>query len=165
MDISFEIENIRINNFNRKIKNELDYLKNKDNLNIISNSSDQNIAERIELLEKILLESIEMPNKKEESLKQKKDNLFTEIDKYTYKKQWNKLPSFHKIVKLKEFVKQIYGEGDFQDELCEELSLYANEGKINTKKYVIYDPNLEKILSIPVLVVDLLKKTYQLKIV
>ena len=51
-----------------------------------------------------------------------------------YRKQWNKLSVFHKIVKLKEFIQQNYGEGDFQNELITKLSTYAQEGKINTKK-------------------------------
>lgn len=164
MDITSQIENTRDKNFNTKIKNELNYFKENKNLNLFCNATDQNIEERILNLEKIISE-YKGNIKKEDDIKQKKDNLFAEIDKYTYKKQWNKLPTFHKIVKLKEFINQNYGEGDFQTELISKLSIFADEGKINTKKYVIYDPNAEKILSIPALLVDLNKKTYQFKII
>lgn len=166
MDSSLVIDKLKEINFNKKLTNELNYLKDKNNnLNFFANLSGQNIDQRIELLDKIINQNNTIDIKKEDNIKQKKDNLFTEIDKYTYKKQWNKLPAFHKIVKIKEFIKCTYGEGNFQDELINKLSLYANEGKINTKKYVIYDPNLEKILSIPSLIVDINKKTYQLKMI
>ena len=165
MDTSFIIEKIKETNFNAKIKNEIIFLKENDNLNLFNNSQHENINDRILILEKILSESENTFIKKEDNIQQKKDNLFTEIDKYTYKKQWNKLPSFHKIVKIKEFIRNTYGEGNIQSELITKLSDYTNEGKINTKKYVIYDPNLEKILSIPVLSVDLNKNSHQLKII
>jgi len=52
-----------------------------------------------------------------------------------------------------------------QNEIIEQLIKYANEGRINTKKYIVYDPNAEKILLMPCLIIDIDKKTYQLKVV
>jgi hypothetical protein len=112
-------------------------------------------------LEHILNNNAERPT---DDIKQKRESLFTEIDKYTYKKQWNKLPSIHKIIKIKEYIKETYGESELQDEIIIALNKYAEEGKINTKKNVIYDPNAEKILSIPILMVDKNKNTFSIKI-
>lgn len=164
MDVSLYLENLRENNFKTKIKNELDYLKEEEkNISIFTNYSDFDIDERIVMLEKLL--NINNNIKKNITVQQKKDNLIAEIEKYIYRKQWNKLKSFHKIVKLKEFIKENYGEGDLQNDITNDLCKYADEGRINTKKYVIYDPNAEKILSMPCLTVDVEKKTYLIKIV
>jgi len=164
MESALQIETIKINNFNKKLQNELDYFKGNNNTNIFTNLQEHNINERTELLEKLL----NMPIKKQNTLQQQKDNLFKEIEKYTYKKQWNKLIPFHKIVKLKEYIKEnaeSIGNEQIQNEILEQLIKYANEGRINTKKYIIYDPNAEKILAMPCLIIDLEKNTYQLKVV
>ena len=164
MDISSQLDIIKIENFKRKIKNELDYLKEDiKNLSLFINSSECVIEERIFILEKLLNKNHEL--NKNETGQQKKENIIAEIEKYTYRKQWNKLPSFHKNVKLKEFIKNNYGDGELQNEIIEKLSEYSNEGRINTKKYIIYDPNSEKILSMPCLFIDFPKKVYSIKIV
>lgn len=163
MEIGTEIETIKVNNFNRKLKNELDYLLNNGNMNIFTNNAGYDIDGRIKYIAAMLNEKVEI--KKEETVQQKKDAIISEIDKYTYKKQWNKLTSFHKIVKLKQFVKEVYGDGDLQTELVNKLVKSTEDGKMNTKKSVIYDPNCEKILSVPCLTVDLTKKTFNLKVI
>lgn len=147
MDISAQIETIRTINFTRKLENELNYWKEGAN-NIFGNNSDFNANDRIELLGTVL----NLPTKQHETIQQQKDNIFKEIDKYTYRKQWNKLLPFHKIVKLKEYINEHIKDEKMQKEIIDKLSKYAEEGRINTKKYIIYDPNLEKILSMPCLV-------------
>jgi len=161
MDSSSQIETIKIDNFNRKLRNELEYLEGSNNTNIFTNSQEQNFENRAKLLETLL----NIPVKMQNTIQQQKDNIFKEIDKYTYKKQWNKLLAFHKIVKLKEYIKENVEDETMQTELIEKLTKFAEEGRINTKKYIIYDPNAEKILSMPCLTIDLDKKTYQLKVV
>lgn len=161
MDPSSQIETIKIDNFNRKLRNELEYLEGSNNTNIFTNSQEQNFENRAKLLETLL----NIPVKMQNTIQQQKDNIFKEIDKYTYKKQWNKLLAFHKIVKLKEYIKENVEDETMQTELIEKLTKFAEEGRINTKKYIIYDPNAEKILSMPCLTIDLDKKTYQLKVV
>lgn len=160
MDISSEIDLIVNKNFKKKISDELAYLIDNENINIFSNINDIDLSQRIKLLEEH-----QQLDHVEHDIKQIRQNLFTEIDKFIYKKQWNKLSPYHKIVKLKEYVKDTYNDGKLQDEIVKKLISYAEEGKINSKKYVIYDPSAEKILSIPVLTVDLEKETYQLKII
>jgi len=161
MDPSLEIEEIKLKNFNTKLSSELDYFHNSKNINIFTNIQEQDMNERIKILQLLL----NVPVKKIDTLQQQKENMFKEIDKYTYKKQWNKLAAFHKIVKIKEYIKETIMDDQMQDELILKLSKYANENSINSKKYIIYDPNTEKILSMPCLVIDIDKKTYQLKCV
>lgn len=161
MDASAQIETIKIDNFNRKLQNELDYFKSANNINIFGNLQEQNINDRTLILETLL----HIPVKKQNTLQQQKDNIFKEIDKYTFRKQWNKLLAFHKIVKIKEYIKENIQDEQMQNEIIEQLIKYANEGRINTKKYIVYDPNAEKILLMPCLIIDIDKKTYQLKVV
>lgn len=161
MDPSTQIETIKISNFNGKLQNELDYFKSANNTNIFGNLQEQDMNNRTHMLEILL----SIPIKKQNTLQQQKDNIFKEIDKYNFKKQWNKLFACHKIIKLKEFVNENVSDEQMQNEIMEKLTRYANEGRINTKKYVVYDPNAEKILSMPCFTVDMDKKTYQLKVV
>jgi len=161
MDISTQIDLVKINNLTRKFKMEYDYLSNNCNMNIFTNVP--NIELRLKNLE-YLLETISI-NKQNETIQQKRNNIFKEINKYTYKKQWNKLLPFHKIFKIKEFINEIILDKNMQNEIIDKLSNYINTGKINTKKYVVYDPNLEKILSIPCLIYNNDNNTYKLNII
>jgi hypothetical protein len=167
MDINLKLENLRDENFKTKIKNEYEYLKGDNSVTIFSNYSTIDIPERITKLEKILNinQNKENSQPKNDSGKQKKDLLIAEIEKYVFRNQWNKLTSFHKNIKLKEYIFDTYGKGELQDTIIEELCKYSNEGRINTKKYVIYDPNAEKILSMPCLTVDFEKNKYRIKVV
>lgn len=159
MDPSLDIEEIKIKNFNKKLSSELDYFNDSKNINIFTNIQDLDMNERITTLQYLL----NVPVKKIDTLQQQKDNMFKEIDKYTYKKQWNKLATFHKIVKIKEYIKEAIIYEEIQNELILKLTKYAEENSINSKKYVVYDPNSEKILSMPCIIIEADKKTYQLK--
>lgn len=166
MDISVQLEQIRSNNFKQKIENEIKYLKENGKLNIFSNYQDTNMEERLEWLN-IILDNINKDDKivkPDVDVKQKRKDMFSEIDKYTYKKQWNKLTNFHKLVKIKEFITENYEANNFRDEILAKLTLRIDDNTFNTKKYVIYDPNAEKILSIPALTVDITKKIFDIKI-
>jgi hypothetical protein len=156
MNPSADIDTIKQQNFIFKIQSEINCLKNNDKSFGLSEAE---ITDRLQLLEDIMNNK---ECKRKMTVTDERDNLFKEIDKYTYKKQWNKLTAFHKIVKIKEFTKDKYGEGLLQDEINTKLSTYINEGKINTKKYITYDPNAEKILSISCLEVDIINKTYKI---
>lgn len=153
MNYGEEIEGAKRDNFNTKIQNELIYLRGNDN---VFNLSDKEIGMRIDGLSTILGTTKRVSNKKED--------MFKEMDKHIYKKQWNRLTPFHKMVKIKEFIKEQYEEGDFQNAMIAELTKLVNENNFNTKKFVTYDPNMEKILSMSCLVVNVEKKTYQIKL-
>jgi len=147
MEISSQIDTIKISNFNAKINNELEYLKTVSILTPFENGHDIVLEERIALLEKI----VKQPQIYQNTVQQQRDTMFKEIDKYTYKKQWNKLPPFHKTVKLTEYLNENIKDKTMRDDLIGKLTDHAINGRINTKKYVVYDPNEEKILLLPCL--------------
>jgi len=155
MDV--EIDTIRSELQKARYISELEYLKTTTNLNLMENHLDVDIDNRIHILERITTGITST------TIQSKKDDLFREIDKYLYKKLWNKLGTFHKIVKMKEYIKATYGEGELQTKMTTELVEMIDTGKLNTKKAVIYDPNAEKILSIPILTVELENNTYTVK--
>jgi len=156
MNPSSDIDTVKNQNFYAKIKGEIDCLKTGEKT---FGLTDLEIGARIELLENILNNKVCV---RKVTMAEQKSNMFKEIEQYTYKKQWNKLLPFHKIVKLKEFIKEKYGEGTMQDEIIVKMSQYINDGKINTKKFVVYDPNAEKILSMSCLDVDITNNTYKI---
>jgi vancomycin resistance protein YoaR len=151
-----EIDDVKNKNFSIKIKAEIDCLKNKEKT---FGLNEMEIGERIELLESILDNKVYI---RKETLSEKQNNMFKEISKDTYKKPWGKLIAFHKVVKLKEYVKEHYGEGVMQNEIVTKLSENINDGKINTKKFITYDPNAEKILALTCLEVNMEKGTYKI---
>ena len=156
-----QIETIKNNNFNRKIQNELDFLKEKTNVGQYINIQELDIDTRTKILESLL----NVPIKEQTSVQQQRDKMNSEMNKYVYRKQWNKLQPIHKSIKIKEYVTENVKSETIRNEIIENLTKHVNNGMVNTKKYVIYDPNAEKILSLPCLVVDNEKNTYQLKIV
>lgn len=161
MNISEQLDTIKNNNFKDKIKNELEYFQTIGILTPFENGHDISIEERIKLLETVL----DQPEIYQNTVQQQRDTIFQEIDKYTYKKQWNKLPSFHKIVKIKEYLDANVQNKKMRDELLKKLTEHANNKRINTKKYVIYDPNKEEILSMPCIEIDDDNKSYKLNII
>lgn len=160
MNPAVQIENIKTTNFNNKLKNELNYMKDENN-NVTSFSNLLNRYDRIKLLEQIL----EIPIEHQTTAKEQRENIVKEMSQNIYKKPWNKLHEFHKITKIKEFVKEHVKDQQMQNEIITKLVDHITNGMINTKKYVVYDPNGEKILTLPCLVVDEDKKTYQIKVV
>lgn len=160
MNATLQIENIKINNFNNKLQNELKYLKDENN----STSSFSNLAnryDRIKLLETLL----EIPIEQQTTIEQQRENMTKEMSQYVFRKQWNKLYEIHKVIKIKEFVKENVKDQKMQIEITEKLVEHIGNGMINTKKYVVYDPNTEKILTLPCLTVDEEKKAYQIRVV
>ena len=160
MDISNQLDTIKLNNFKGKIQNELEYFTKIAILTPFENGRDITVESRIKLLEEIL----QQPQIHQNTVQQQRETLFQEIDKYTYKKQWNKLPAFHKIVKIKEFLEVNISDITQRKELLELLTDHVNGGRVNTKKYVIYDPNKEQILSMPCLIINK-DNSYKLNII
>jgi hypothetical protein len=176
MDISTNIDNIKKQCLKHRLENELKFIDEGNmNVNNFVNSQDINLIERKEQIKKILeltdynkTQPCENNHNNSNSdgtiIVKTKDELFKNIDKYIFKKQWNKLNSVHKKIKIKEYVLEKYSTYDFHQEIIGKLDTLINEDKINTKKYVIYDPNSEKILSIPILTVDPKKNQYMIKV-
>ncbi len=149
MDYALCIDDIRAKNFNKKLCDELEYWNVNGSINVFTNK-DFDIGAR-----KMTLESlIDTATKEMNPVQTQKDNIFKEFDKYTYKKQWNRLLSFHKIQKIKEYMDANIENEKMRTEIIETMTNLVSEGKINTKKYVIYDRSAEKIISVPCLVLN-----------
>ncbi len=154
-----DLDSIRIKFFKEKFVNELESLKcdleaveedsNSDENSSVEGEDHTNwLRERIKNLEDI----IAMVDKGEEnSNKLKKNKLevdFDEINNYVYRKTWNRLPNFHKVVKIKEYIKELVNDEKTQNEIVKLLSKYVEEKKINTKKFVDYDSKDCKIVEL-----------------
>ena len=141
MSLTDEIDRKKANLLKTRFENELIYLKNE-------NKDDELwMNERIADLEEIL--------KQTDKIEAKAD-IFTEIDKYTFRKPWNKMQPFHKIKKIKEFIENNY-ENESQDlktKLLKECEKLLNNKKLGTKKSVVYDPEKEVIESIPAIKIN-----------
>lgn len=82
-------------------------------------------------------------------IKDKIHNFFDNIDKLVYKKPWKRLPEFHKIIKIKEYLDEKYKTNDKRN-IIEELLINTIKTKDTTKgNYIIYDENICKITDIP----------------
>jgi hypothetical protein len=163
MDITIKLDKRSNELYRQSIQLEIDYLENEAGYSLSNfiNSDQINLPEYLNNLRKILnIDHQTIP----ESVQLKRTKMMDEINKHTYRQQWNKLKPFHKIVKLKEYILETYTDCPLAIEIIEKLSKEITDGKINTKKFVVYDPNAEKILSMPFLTVDIAKNTYQMKL-
>lgn len=170
MDIGFVIENKKNELFKSRMNLEFEYYNSTEKTNNQINNMINNLSQDEQNIRKNKLHNIinDLNNFieiKTETIQQKRENLFKEIDKYVFRKQWNKLTPIHQSIKIKEFISNnddIHSE--LKNKIINELCKMANDGKINTKRCVVYDPNAEKILSIPILNIDNEKKIYNIKL-
>lgn len=138
MNYSQVIEETICNLAKERFENELDFLYQEDIQD----------KDRINTLE-LIIDSIK-PTLKEE----KKDIFFKEIDKLVYKKTWNRLQIIHRSAKMKEYLEENYKDKPYYNSLCSDIDALIQMNKLNTKKYIIYDPNAEKITAMPCLKID-----------
>jgi hypothetical protein len=100
-----------------------------------------------------VLEKLEKTDIKPE--KTDAEKMFDEVDKLIFKRPWTKLPPAHKIVKVKQYIGNIKElTKTTQEKLLEELTNIINDGKLGTKRHVVYDPEKELIETIPVLKIE-----------
>lgn len=184
MNVGDDIEQSRRNNFIAKIRNELTYLtsgmpKAVPSLEDVTSSKEDNmgcdktfglsegdIEKRINVLNNILNDTISgVPStySKKSAADEQRELIYKQLSDHAYKKPWNKLKEIHKIVKIKEFIKDQHGEGVWQTKIIDSLSAYVNDGKLNKCTLVTYDIELAKITSINCLVVNT-DGTYKIKI-
>jgi hypothetical protein len=74
------------------------------------------------------------------------DELYKSLDDQAYNTDWNKLLKSHKILKIKEYVKETY---DSNEKLEEMLITAIDNNKLTPSKYIIYNKNLMKITDMP----------------
>lgn len=142
------IENIRKKNESDRFADEQFYLETL----CTPDDTDGAIVDRIEQLKTIRHEM----NKKNTV---KNVSMFDQLDKVAYKRPWHRLNSVYKTHKLREY----YADKDMDDILNKLIKLVENK-KLNTKKAVEYDPNTEKILSVPAVKYNKKKKIYEIKV-
>ena len=140
MNFQQHLEDIKINL--KKSRFELEYLE----LVSIEEKTEKD-KERINKLE-IIIDSL-IPKLKE----QKKDIFFKQIDNLTYKKPWNRLQSFHRMVKIEEYLEKNYKNENFYEDLKKQFTELIQANKLTTKKFVSYDSTNETITSIPCLII------------
>ncbi len=98
--------------------------------------------------------------KNKEKNNKEKEDINKSIDIYLYQKKWNKLIDFHKIVKIKEYLKDKYSTDPNLEQLTLLLLNAIDEKKINSVKFVDYDDKKSCIINIPCLKKDENNKYY-----
>ena len=123
--------------------------------NLFADTSDPAIQHKIHQQIQLLQEELvrQPVNKIQEA--------FKEINKQLYHQPWKKLPNFHKLIKLAEYVKEKYNADTNLDQL--NILLKAKlESKELPDKLVTYDIDLGKITDIKTIKYDEADKIYSL---
>jgi hypothetical protein len=151
MDIETSMRQTKLDLYKKRFQNELEHLNIiKDNNNTTSNEEEyQFIIDRIEALKKII-DSINY-----DDINKSKVTGFniSAIEKYLYRKPWKRLQPYHQLTKIKEFIKENYSKDD-QFKLINMFTPLIYQKKLGRKGQVDYDPNQEKIISIPCLIIN-----------
>ena len=124
--INIEIERTKKKFFVQRLQREMDDLEDDD--------------PRKEYLNKIYVE-----------LTGKHNDLGTLLDDASlnvYTKKWNKLPNYHKVQKVKEYMDEKYKNDPKRSEIEKLLNTRIKEGKLNSCKFVDYDSIKLKIIKI-----------------
>ena len=132
-----ELDDIINNLYKMRFINELNYYK-QEQVNIDDKNFKINDLSRI-------IQAID------EEYKKPKTDIYTDLEKYEYKKKWFRIKTIYKIKKIKEYVEEKYSknvQGEIYDIL---INLLNNTKKLNTKLAVEYDMDKEKIISMPIM--------------
>ncbi len=133
------LDGVIYNLHKKRFTNELNYLQNNS-----TDTDDTDIIARINHL-LLIIEAMDEENKNQ------KADIYTNLEKYEYKKKWFRIKTIYKIKKIKEYVEDNFSE-DVQDDLYNILiDLLNNTKKLNTKRAVEYDMDEEKILFMPIM--------------
>ena len=127
-----------------KFKNELEYLTSVDPKN-------DKIEKLTEIIQSLETKSVDT-------------TVQDEIEKYNYKKEWNKLQPFHKIKKLDEYLTKNVKNEKLRMKISKEFALLINNKKLNSNKQVEYNPIEEAIITIPALKIDESKLEYKISV-
>lgn len=132
-----------------KLQNNLHKIHYINELQYLENNKTDEVESRIEYLKNILKEQ-EILNNKKDDIKLNHNNMFDEIDKYTYRKSWKYLTPFHRFNKIKEYISLQNISDKNKITLLKELEKLIFDNKLI--KSVIYNPTTEKIESIPAII-------------
>lgn len=132
----------KTNNSNIKLFEK--YVDNLDNTTkIISESDTDSICS-------IKKSNIEKDNTNDNNSSESKEIVYS--DDYLYKKNWTKLSSVHKIIKIKEFVSHLLiDKKEDKEKLKNDLAILVKNRYLTKKDKVKYDEVKGKVIAIPVL--------------
>ena len=148
------------NNFEIKYyKNIIKYCKKTNNSNIklfekyVDNldNTTKNISETdTDSICSIKKSNIEKDNTNDNNSSESKEIVYS--DDYLYKKNWTKLSSVHKIIKIKEFVSHLLiDKKEDKEKLKNDLAILVKNRYLTKKDKVKYDEVKGKVIAIPVL--------------
>lgn len=163
MSLLGNIDAIREELFIERFINEL---KVMNSLPVYDDNKEDNNEqkERIKMLETIInvhndkLKAVESSYKDKKSLK---DDL-NDINKLVFQKSWNKLPDYHKMEKIKEYVTNLINDKKQQQIIIADLNNLLISKKLGVK-IVDYDSTNCVIKSISVLTYNEKDKIYEIK--
>ena len=134
--MNIEIERIKKKFFIQRILNEINDIKETND----KYETDPVYVERMDIYKKITQENTESLNQ-----------ILTTASENVYAKKWNKLPDYHKIQKIKEYINVKYEDEPEKKEEIEELLIEkVKSGDLNSCKFVDYDNTTYKINKITI---------------
>lgn len=77
-------------------------------------------------------------------------SIFADAINDVYAKKWNRLPNYHKIQKIREYLNVKYPDEKQRNEIDNKLTEMINNGTLNSCKFVDYDSTTHKINKINV---------------
>lgn len=135
MSLYQEIQEIRKDLFRKRFENELNDINGKP----------EKYEEDIERLEDIKQIIISIDKRREKD-KGKRKLEFSEINNMMYKKQWRYLKPFHRVVKMKEYIRENIDE-NLQKEIIDKVTKLLNKNKLKSSKYVEYNHDICKVIK------------------
>lgn len=136
--INIELERTKKILFIERLHNEIEFLEEKYDIEPDSKTSG---IPRYDFLMNIYKE---LMDDKKTSL----DGMFDAMNDGMYKKKWNRLPTFHKLRKIKEYLDSRDYDEIKKKEIYNEIKKKIEAGEMNTCKSVIYDTVECKIMKI-----------------
>ena len=124
--INIEIERIKKKFFIQRLENELEDIDEKD--------------PRYEYINKIHNDLTSTANDLGKMLDEASNNVYT--------KKWNRMPIYHKIQKIREYLNETRKDDPKRDDIEKLLMEYIKDGKINSCRIVDYDTTTFKIKKI-----------------
>ena len=149
------------NNFEIKYyKNFIKYCKKTNNSNVklfekhfnnLNNNTTKIISESdTESITSTNKNILEKDNINDNNSSESKEIIYS--DDYLYKKNWTKLSSVHKIIKIKEFVSHLLiDKKEDKEQLKNDLTILIKNRYLTKKDKVKYDEVKGKVIAIPVL--------------
>lgn len=149
-----EIDQLRNDMFLLKFKNEIEFINNNDESHANSNYHEMDASwkkERIKILSDIIHKytSHSDSDQANDELAQ----MFADQDREIYKKQWHTLKPKYRMNLIEKYLEETYKD-PLKSNIHAKIKPLIYKGKLNLKKFVVYDRKLGKITEIPALKVS-----------